>query len=255
VKTVFGSFDSNIYNLRLLAVEALSKFVRLVAEHQWETIALNLTGIVVCIVPAIESHEQNIFLKQHPSVKRTHDVAVNLLEYLTRGTVGKNLAKSFIEIPFLPLSSSLEKVRQSLRSNGVDFDNLLLVSSVTEDAISEGQDLSLGSKLSSTTSPNSDKMTALQKRLAMVCALLDNENSNVRRVVLKHTTDLLRANRELFQALVENEGSTSMKRFLTVDYRESKPTTLSTGSSKGEKSKYLLLCFWIRWAYFPFVHC
>ena len=233
-----SDIDSNVATLQLLAVEALSKFVRLV--NQWEAIAPNLTSIVVSLVPVIESQDVDI-PEQDRITRKSREVAVNLLEYLTSGRLGKMLAKKMVEIPFLPLSSSLDTVRQSLRSNGVDFDDHLLLSGVTQDAQVErrdnwtGQECSVGSKTSSTTFTASEKIVALQKRLRMVCMLLDNENSSVRQVVLKHITELLRANRELFQGLVEREGTTSMKRYLTVDYRDSDSSAGSSGCNEGKK--------------------
>ena len=215
---------STAAKLRLLAVQALSKFVRLV--DQWEAIAPNLTILVVSLVPVIECREGDAS-EEFPSTRKSREVAVNLLEYLTSGKLGQELAKKMVDIPFLPVLPSLDNVRQSLRSNGVDFDDHLLLSSVTQEAQIDNREnstnldlCSVGSKTSSTTR-FSEKISALQGRLVLVCGLLDNENSSVRQVVLKHTTDLLRANRELFQSLVEREGTASTKRYLTVEYRES----------------------------------
>ena len=42
-----------------------------------------------------------------------------------------------------------------------------------------------------------------------------HENKNVRKVVIKHLTKLIKANRDLFQGLVVNEELASMH-FLTV---------------------------------------
>ena len=44
---------------------------------------------------------------------------------------------------------------------------------------------------------------------------MSHENKNVREVVIRHMTDLIKANRDLFQNLVLNEELSSMH-FLTV---------------------------------------
>jgi hypothetical protein len=232
--------ESGILGLRLLAVQALSKFVRLVVEHHWETIALNLTTVVVSLIPVLEMQESTEFDDELWTVKESLKTAVSLLEHLTHGELGRNLARHFTEIPFLPPSPALESVRKALLANGVDFDNLLVLSSGTQHPTRRDGSLTSdgGTCGSSFESRRSEKIAALQKRLSMVCALLDNENSNVRRVVLQHLTDLLRANRQLFQALVDNEGSTSMKLFLTVRFRNSNSIEPPPGSSSGKTNQY-----------------
>jgi hypothetical protein len=226
--------------LRLLAVQALSKFVRLVVEHHWETIALNLTTVVVSLIPVLEMQESPEFDDKLWTVKHSLETAVGLLEHLTHGELGRNLARHFTEIPFLPESPALEGVRKALLANGVDFDNLLLLSSGTQHPTRRDGSLTSdgGTCGSSFASRSSDKIAALQKRLSMVCALFDNENANVRRVVLQHLTDLLRANRQNFQSLVGNEGSTSMKLFLTVRFRNFNSIEPPSGSSSGKANQY-----------------
>jgi hypothetical protein len=228
--------------LRLLAVQALSKFVRLVVAYQWETIAQNLTTIVVSIIPVLESDDQTENFDEDWAVEESSKVAVSLLEYVTQGEVGKKLANFFREVPFLPPSSALETVRRALRSNGVDLDNLILLSSGSQQVGTKRDSLTsegtLGSNGSSMTSRNSDTMIALQKRLAMVCSLLDNENVSVRRVVLRHLTDLLRANRGLFQAVIDNEGSTSV--CMTVSFRDASRKEVSANENAGKQTKGFL---------------
>ena len=45
--------------------------------------------------------------------------------------------------------------------------------------------------------------------------MMSHENQNVRKVVITHMTDLIQANRDLFQGLIVNEELSSMH-FLTV---------------------------------------
>jgi hypothetical protein len=227
-----NSSDSSC--LRLYAIKSLSTFVRLVMEHQIETITLNLTTIVVSLIPVLEDREMGGGLPEHWAIQESREAAVSLLEYLTSGDVGRLLANSFTEIPFLPSSPALENVHKALRSNGVDFDNLLVLSNGTQHrrgSLTNEGSLTLGSKTGSSTSRSSEKMIALQKRLAMICTLLDNEITSVRRVALQHLIDLLRANRDLFHALIGNEGTASMKLYLTVIFRESNLRESSAGGS------------------------
>ena len=210
--------------LRLLAVQTLSKFVKLVANYHWETLGHNLTTIVVSLIPVLSDEEAG-FLRSSDrnDAEVASAAAVELLEWLTQGDLGKNLAIFFKEIPFLPSSAALNKVRNSLRAHGVDFDDLHIVStpgtqhgSLHRDSLQSD----VGSMSTDTrgSSSSSRRQGALNNRIEMVCSLLSNENASIRRVVLHHLTVLLRANRELFHVLVENEGSTSMRRYVTVAY-------------------------------------
>lgn len=209
----------NTASLRLVAVQCLDKFVRLVTEQQWETLGQNLTLIVVSLVPII-SDENDVPRKRECKVKaECHRCAVSLLEWLSQGELGKKLAPYFAEIPFLPQSASLESMRAHLRSFGVDFDNLQVIK---QDSDQEVANRSVASEAGSITADSNSASTAaarqsaLRRRLETVFSLLVNESASVRRVVLRHLADLLRANRDLFQALLENEKNMSMKRYLTV---------------------------------------
>jgi hypothetical protein len=212
--------------LRLLAVRALSKFVKLVAKYQWETLGHNLVSLVVSLIPILSEEEEEDGRPSEKGESRTDSIAsaVEILEFLTQGELGRNLAKFFTEIPFLPPSSALNPVRNSLRALGVDFDDLHVIPTqgTQQDSMhrdngslqSEGGSMSTDAR----TSSSSRRQGALKNRIEMVCSLLGNENASIRRVVLHHLTALLRANRELFHILVENEGATSMRRYVTVAY-------------------------------------
>lgn len=222
--------------LRLYAVKSLS---RLVMDYQIETIALNLTTIVVSLIPVLEDEgTQERSLGFSATSEESRDAAVSLLEYLTSGVTGRNLAHYFTEIPFLPSSPALENVHRSLRSNGVDFDNLLVLSSGTQhggtlnrESLTNDGSGTVGSK-TSLSSKNAERIVALQRRLGMICGLLDNESTLVRKVALQHLIDLLRSNRDLFHALIESEGSGSNKHYLTVQFREANSSATSSGSGR-----------------------
>jgi hypothetical protein len=214
--------DSHSWNsasLRLVAVQCLDTFVRLVAEQHWESLGQNLTSIVVSLVPIISDEKDVSHICECKAKYECHRCAVSLLEWVSQGELGKSLAPYFAEIPFLPQSASLESMRTNLRSFGVDFDNLQVI---TQGADQEVANRSVSSDAGSITADSNSASTAaarqsaLRRRLETVCSLLVNESASVRRVVLRHLSDLLRANRDLFQALLENEKNMSMKRYLTV---------------------------------------
>lgn len=214
---------SNASSLRLYAVKSLSKFVRLVVDVQLETIALNLTTIVVALLPVVDEPDDACLLRSEYIEAR--EVAVSLLDFLTAGDLGRSLAEHFKEIPFLPASQSLESVHRSLRSNGVDFDNLAVLSTTSQHGALVGKDYSMdatdiSATMGSTLSSDTEKVVALQKRLSLICALLENEITSVRKIALQHLTDLLRANRVTFHALVRTESSLSGKRLLTVTTKD-----------------------------------
>ena len=211
--------------MRLLAVQVLGKFVRLIAETQRSIVGKNLTFIVVSLIPVLSDDEQWLHTQNSSIVEESRRSAVALLEFLTQGDLGGYLASYFSEIPFLPPSSALDSVRASLTSLGVNFDNLQVAStqSTQQDAVSIRSGMSDNGSASASVdsrgaASNATRQNALKRRVETVCSLLGSENASIRRVVLQHLTALLRANRELFQALVENESTTSMKRYLTVAY-------------------------------------
>jgi hypothetical protein len=210
--------------LEVFAVKALSKIVRLVAEVQVETIALNLTTIVVALIPVVDDDSQAFQPRGDCSEARA--VAVSILTFLTAGDLGRILASHFNEIPFLPTSKFLDKVHQSLHANGVDFDNLRVLSSTSQSQLgltstANAHDTTQASTIAGYSGLNdNDKMIALQKRLTLICGLLENESRSVRMVSLGHLTDLLRGNRDTFSKLITAEGSLAGKRFLTLTYKD-----------------------------------
>jgi hypothetical protein len=213
----------NASSLRSYSVKCLSKFVRLVSGVQLETIKLNLTAIVVAVLPVVDEQAKGCPLSNEWVEAR--EIAVSLLDFLTAGDLGRSLAEYFKEIPFLPTSQSLDSVHRSLRSNGVDFDNLAVLSTTSQRGATAGKDhsttaIDISATMGSSTHPtDTEQVLALQKRLSLICSLLDNEITSVRKIALQHLTDLLRGNRGTFHNLVRNEGSLSGKRFLTVTYK------------------------------------
>jgi hypothetical protein len=226
-----GSSDESqpgTWQLRLLAIQALSDFVRTAIQCQYETVGSSLATIVVSLFPVlapdVNTSKPDNELRAYEEAGK---VAVDLLEWLTQGSVGTNLATYFRDVPFLPPALALDKVREALKTHGVNFDNLLVFSS-TENT---QRDLSARGSLTSegATSDGDNKketlptyslsaQSALRRRLHVLRRLFSHENVSVRRVVLRHLIDLLRANRGLLQRLVESEEGTSLDHFITVSY-------------------------------------
>jgi hypothetical protein len=230
VNRAISVYDPDDSSLRLHAVQCLSKFVRLSAEDNIESVMDNLTTIVVSLLPILEEDgvDEDGVLYQEARIE-----AVSMLEFLTRSEFVRKFSKAFSQIPFLPTSTSLGNVHKSLRDNGINFDNLLILSTSTsesqagtnsrrESVTSENTSNSTSSTLSS----SGDNVLALQNRISLVSSLLYDENASVRNVALQHLVDLLRANRNLFHILVENEGGSLVKNYLTLVYER-----VQTGSN------------------------
>ena len=222
VNRAFDVYDPDDSTLRLHAVQCLSKFVRLSAEENIESVMDNLTTIVVSLLPILEEDgvDEDGVLNQEARIE-----AVSMLEFLTRAEFVRNFPKAFSQIPFLPTSTSLGNVHKSLRDNGINFDNLLILSTSTSEsqagANSRRESLTSENTINSTSSTLSisgDNVLALQNRISLVSSLLYDENASVRNVALQHLVDLLRANRNLFHILVENEGGSLVKNYLTLVY-------------------------------------
>ena len=209
--------------MQVLAVQALSKFCRIVAEVDSQTLGQQLTGVVVSLIPVLSEDDDSDCNGRTDSLKNdSAKIATDLLEWLTSGELGKTTAAYFAAIPFLPVSVRLDGVRSNLRTNGVNFDNLLVATQGTQLQASRetrsdgGSTTSLDGK-----SREATQQAALARRINTVCTLLGHENVSTRKVILKHLTDLLRSNRTLFYSLIQNGGTTPTGRFLTVDYQSS----------------------------------
>jgi hypothetical protein len=210
--------------LRLFAVRSLSKLVRMVVAVQFDTIALNLTTIVVALIPVLDEIGPNQLDNYIADMVESRQIAISLLKFLTDGELGLSLVQYFKEIPFLPHSQSMDCVHRSLRSNGIDFDNLAVLSGAgtsqqvgtSTTALTE-----ISGTMGSAASTDTERLLALQKRLVLICGLLDHESTSVRKVSLEHLTDVLRGNRVIFHRLLVSEGQLSGKRFLTAVFKDS----------------------------------
>ena len=216
--------------MQYIATCVLSNYVRLLLKENIEIVGSNLTNIVVSLFPVLEptsrpghgysgtNNDESSDGKQY--VERSIEIAKELLEYLTADRRGKKLAPYFREIPFLPPSTALAKARSSLKANGIDVDDVLVMTQISTQNTqgltgreSIGNTGIRGSKSSKQYSASAQ--AALRRRLGILGNILSHQNKEVRIAVLRHLTDLLRANRSLFLRLVESEESVSL-RFLTV---------------------------------------
>ena len=226
--------ERSISLLRLLAISSLEQFVRVVLSHQPQLICSNLTAIVVSLFPSLvnEQNHENLYQSQ------SRIIATSLLENLVKGDIGDVVAPCFHEIPFLPQNSCLHQVRLSLKEKNVEVDKFLVFSQLTSDnqnGMSSRESLSSKSQVGEVTGKEKvntfhgfQQQVAMSKRLRKLCNLIDHESTSVRKVVLDHITDLLRANRSLFHHILENEENSST-RFLTVIKRDIlDETTLNT---------------------------
>ena len=234
VATISGSDGSELpasevshyYYLRLFATKSLSKFVHLVSKSHLETVASNLTTIIVILIPIVSENSNEDENRNNWALREAKAEAAKLLLFLASGDIGKALSRYFNDIPFLPQLPLLHSVHEALRKSKVHFDDLAMLPSPTpvDDSprrATASSDLSSTMESKSTTSlGNLEKLIGLKRRINTMTVLLDNENIDVRNVVLEHITDILRANRESFHALVEEEGSGSMRHYLTVRYNE-----------------------------------
>ena len=216
-----GVHDGDDRSLRLHAVRCLSKFIRLSATDNIEPAIDNLTTIVVSLLPILGDQADEEECLYH----ETRVEAASVLEFLAQAKFVRKFPKAFSRIPFLPTTPLLAKVHASLRDNGISFDNLMVLSTTTTESqlgtLSRRESLT-GENVSNTASSGSsnsgDYVLALQNRMTLVASLLYDENASVRKVALQHLVDLLRANRNSFHILVENEGGSSVKSYLTLVY-------------------------------------
>uniref|UniRef100_A0A7S4J226 non-specific serine/threonine protein kinase n=1 Tax=Odontella aurita TaxID=265563 RepID=A0A7S4J226_9STRA len=247
----------SVAQMQFLAVQIMARYVHVLLENNdggIKAIGENLTSIVVSLFPVLDHEARSIGNGENGGeteqqcidgyVARSLVHAVTLLETLVNGDVGVELVEYFSEIPFLPPTPDLDGVRASLKSLGIHFDNLLVISQVdtqnTQHGSAARESLASNSSGVDSVSKNeknrlqcsSQAQASLQSRLRVLEAMVSHENTSVRVVSLKHLADLLRANRRIFHKLVDSEEVQSM-RFLTVIHEDEDEANASGGSSIG----------------------
>ena len=107
-----------ISKLNFLAVATLFDYIKIVASNNSPQVAENLTTITVALFPLFDGPENTLARRR----------AVQMLEWLASGDADENLPLCFNEIPFLPFTQDLEKVRDLLVKQGVQLDDIRLMS-------------------------------------------------------------------------------------------------------------------------------
>lgn len=216
---------AKIWLLRSLAARTLATYVDMLVQDELQLIGRNLATIVVTLFPVLVLPANRLKAGTDEFRLRTEagEIAAGILEDFTSGKAGEELSKYFKEIPFLPSTPLLDKVKDNLKRYGVDFDRFLVltctqtvqrVSSAKEHFPSDavGTEIDCGLPHS-----NENLLTALQTRLRVLRPLLSQESASVRLATLQHLIDLLRANRSLFYRLIEREDPSTTS-VLTVTY-------------------------------------
>lgn len=212
--------DSSFSRLCALAVRNLSHFTQILLSYDLKVVGDNLCNIIVSLFPLFDRPRvDDLEHDDDPIFNGALGDGVYIFELLTGGKTGKSLAPYFGNIPFLPKHEKLEHVRNTLKKYGVNFDNLLLLSTQLS-SDQRGRD-----GISSTSSVLTEEeeiyaaqrnklQMAMRKRLQSMGKFLNHENDNVRKVCLMHVVDLIRSHRDLFYALLQVEDASH--RFLTV---------------------------------------
>lgn len=207
--------EKYLSRLQFLSVRCLSHFLRILLTHDIKVVGDHLCHIVVSLSPLFSnsSLEYEEMTDKDDFTLRATDDAVDTLELLVDGKIGKRLSKYFQHVPFLPLDQRLQHVRGNLKRYGVNFENLLLLSTQISTSTSNSKNCE-GTDDEDQLSKNRVLSDALTKRLHSLGKLLDHENRNVRKISLLHIKDIVRSHRELFETVIRNEDMSL--RFLTV---------------------------------------
>lgn len=125
ISTTGESQSCQVSKLNYIAVATLFDFVKIVTSHDASQVGQNLVFIVVALFPLFDSKAprcENDLARRH---------AVQMLEWLASGEANGNLPQYFSEIPFLPFTHDLTKVRTILVEKGVQLDDVRLMSQQT----------------------------------------------------------------------------------------------------------------------------
>ena len=132
--------DSQMSKLNYIAVATLFDFLKIVISHDAAQVGLNLVYISVALFPLFESTRPRC----ENDLARSR--AVQLLEWLASGDANDCLPRYFSEIPFLPFTQDLTKVRALLVEKGVWLDDVRLMSQQTDPEADSSKVALLGSR-------------------------------------------------------------------------------------------------------------
>ena len=122
--------EGQISKLHFIAVATLFDYIKIVTSHDSSQVGENLTTISVALFPLFDNEHED-----DPARRR----AVEMLEWLASGEADKNLPLYFSEIPFLPFTQDLDKVRAILVQKGVELDDVRLMSQQAGPQEDDGQ--------------------------------------------------------------------------------------------------------------------
>jgi hypothetical protein len=134
------SEDSRMSKLNYIAVATLFDFLKIVISHDAAQVGQNLVYISVALFPLFEITSPGC--ENDLARKR----AVQLLEWLASGDANDCLPRYFTEIPFLPFTQDLAKVRTLLVEKGVELDDVRLMSQQTDPEADTSKVALLGSR-------------------------------------------------------------------------------------------------------------
>lgn len=217
--------NKQLCRLRLVAVLALFDFIKIVASHDSSRVGENLTLIVVTLFPLFDD---NISINDEAFTSRRK--GAQMLEWLAKRD---DILPYFREVPFLPFTEDLKDIRSILLQKGINIDDVRLLSQHTgsSDDVEDATELQskFYARMNVSTFANPLPTFSLHE-FSLYCTIphlklllhlvTSHENKNVRKVVIQHMTNLIKANRDLFHSLVVNEELASMH-FLTVVYNSS----------------------------------
>lgn len=109
--------------LRLVAVNGLFDFIKIVASHDSSQVGENLTLIVVTLFPLFDD---NISPSSEAVMSRKK--VAEMLEWLANK---EDILPYFREVPFLPYAEDLREIRNILLQKGINIDDVRLLSQHT----------------------------------------------------------------------------------------------------------------------------
>jgi len=114
------AISDNYHNPKLdfIATATLFDYIKIVASDASKVVGDNLTSITVALFPLFDGREDSLARRR----------AVEMLEWLASGEANDSLPLRFNEIPLLPFTQDLAKVRSILVKKGVQLDDIRLLS-------------------------------------------------------------------------------------------------------------------------------
>ena len=110
--------------LRLMAVNGLFDFIKIVASHNVSQVGENLTLLIVTLFPLFD----DINISDNDEAVLSRKRVAEMLEWLANE---EDFLQYFREVPFLPYSEDLRGIRSTLLQKGINIDDVRLLSQHT----------------------------------------------------------------------------------------------------------------------------